>query len=178
MRNPHDGGDTRESWENDEKKEWQRTRRKKKEYVIDTIKKCRKVGEIMKKEEEKKEERVRDKKREMNDGGKTSEEEGKKKKKKMSSRFWRPEIYLARVVLPFAACNRCRKTQSVYLRGIIKSAREEWPRNPPGNGKMAITSASRASWTKVGPRFTRFSTSPTFATRFLPFAFNSSSGCM
>lgn len=65
---------------------------------------------------------------------------GKKKKKKMSSRFWRPEIYLARVVLPFAACNRCRKTQSAYLREIIKSAREEWPRNPPGNGKMAITS--------------------------------------
>lgn len=37
-RNPHDGGDT--SWENDEKRmEWQRTRTKKKEYVVDTIKK-------------------------------------------------------------------------------------------------------------------------------------------
>lgn len=99
---------------------------------------------------------------------------GKKKKKKMSSRFWRPEIYLARVVLPFAACNRCRKTQSAYLREIIKSAREEWPRNPPGMAKWpSRVSASRASWTEVGPRFTRFSTSQTFATRFPPF--NSSS---
>lgn len=93
----------------------------------------------------------------------------------MSSRFWRPEIYLARVVLPFVACNRCRKTQSAYLRGIIKSAREEWPRNPPGNGKMAITSfyVTRILDHSRPQRFTRFSTPPIFATRFPPFAFNS-----
>lgn len=115
--------------------------------------------------------------KEIKDGGKTSEGREKKKEEeeKVSSRFWRPEIYLARVVLPFVACNRCRKTQSAYLRGIIKSAREEWLRNSPGNGKMAITSfcVTRILDHSRPQRFTRFSTSPTFATRFPPFAFNS-----
>lgn len=106
---------------------------------------CREVEKQWKrlsKEDKKKEERSSEE--EKNAGSTTvegKEEEGgwEKKEKKMSSRFWRPEIYLARAVLPFTARDRCRKTQSAYLRGIIKSVRREWSRNPPENGKRAVT---------------------------------------
>lgn len=44
---------------------------------------------------------------------------------------------------------RCRKTQSAYLRGIIKSARAEWS-NPPGNGKRVATTTSRINCRGLG----------------------------
>lgn len=56
------------------------------------------------------------------DGG-VKTEGVEKKKEKISSRFRRPEIYLAPALLPFTSSDRCRKTQSAFLRGIIKSAR-------------------------------------------------------
>ena len=138
---------------------------KKKEYVIDTVEKnVEKSVKWRRRRAGRRDEGWRENKWRRG---------RKKKKRKMSSRFWRPEIYLARVVLPFAACNRCRKTQSAYLRGIIKSAREEWPRNTPGNGKMAI--ASFCVTRIVDPSRTKIYSIFDLATRFPPFAFNSSS---
>lgn len=101
---------------------------------------------------------------------------GEKKKRRKSV-----EPLLASRNIFSSGCSSVRSVQPLpenskrLPSGIIKSAREEWPRNPPGNGKMAITSfyVTRILDHSRPQRFTRFSTPPIFATRFPPFAFNS-----